>query len=85
MESAALDFVSVVEGLKVGPFTYGLTERRGRWSITFDSRFSEGPSLSTKLDFAPMPWLEPVEATWVPMKIHEQMSWPGLFQGNMIF
>lgn len=71
-DEAALTFAAAVEGLVIGPFAYGVTERRGKWSVTFSSRFVDEPTLQTKLDFSPAPWLEPVEASWVPMPIHER-------------
>ncbi len=69
-EEAALAFAAAVDGLVIGPFTYGVAERRGKWSVTFSSGFVPEPTLQTKLDFSPAPWLEPVEAGWVPMPIH---------------
>ncbi len=69
-EEAALAFAAAVEGLAVGPFSYGVAERRGKWSVTFSSPFVPEPTLQTKLDFSPPPWLEPLEASWVPMPVH---------------
>lgn len=75
-DEAALTFAAAVDGLVIGPFTYGVTERRGKWSVTFSSRFVAEPTLQTKLDFSPAPWLEPIEAGWVPMPIHERYGGP---------
>ena len=65
-------FAESADGLVIGPFTYGISERRGKWSITFASRFVAEPTLATKLDFSPAPWMEPVFRSWVPMPIHAQ-------------
>ena len=48
-------FVMEADGLSIGPFRYGVAERRGRWSITFESPFVQDATLASKLDFAPMP------------------------------
>lgn len=73
---AALSFAAAVDGLRVGPFEYGVRERRGKWSVTFSSRFVEEPTLSTKLDFSPAPWLEPVRRRWVSMPVHDRYGGP---------
>ena len=65
-------FIGEVNGLVIGPFSYGVKERRGKWSVTFGSRFVSSPTLATKLDFSPAPWLDPVTRTWIPMSIHKQ-------------
>ena len=56
--------------------SYSVRERRGKWSVVFESGFVREPSLATKLDFSPAPWLEPVERTWVAMPIHKQYAAP---------
>ena len=70
-EAGAL-FIMEADGLSIGPFSYGVTERRGKWSITFSSPFSAGSTLASKLDFSPMPWLRPVSRGWAPMPVHAQ-------------
>lgn len=71
--------IAAIDGLAVGPFTYGVTERRGRWTITFDHSFG-GPAvgLYSKLDLNPPPWLSPVRRGWVPMTVHAQYGEPPL-------
>lgn len=69
-EDAGGLFVLEADGLSIGPFRYGVAERRGKYSITFDSPFVENATLASKLDFSPQPWLRPVKAKWVPMPIH---------------
>ena len=75
-DEAALAFAAAVDGLSIGPFSYGIAERRGKWSVTFSSRFVAEHTLQTKLDFSPAPWLAPVEVGWVPMPIHERYGGP---------
>lgn len=75
-EAVIDSFIDAVNGLAIGPFAYGTKERRGKWSVTFASRFVSSPTLATKLDFSPAPWLEPVERNWVPMPIHRQYGSP---------
>ena len=75
-DETALFFATAVDGLRVGPFEYGVRERRGKWSITFSSRFVADPTLATKLDFSPAPWLEPVRRSWVHMPIHDRYGGP---------
>lgn len=71
-DEAALSFAAAVDGLRIGPFLYGARERRGKWSVTFSSRFVGEPTLATKLDFSPAPWIEPVRRGWVPMPVHNR-------------
>lgn len=71
-EEVVASFVDAVDGLTINPFTYGTKERRGKWSVTFASQFVSSPTLMTKLDFSPAPWLEPISRNWVPMPIHKQ-------------
>lgn len=75
-DEVAEAFAVAVDGLSVGPFRYGVRERRGKWSVVFESGFVREPSLMTKLDFSPAPWLDPVERTWVDMPIHKQYAAP---------
>lgn len=71
-EGAGELFAMEADGLSIGPFRYDVAERRGRWSILFESPFIEDATLASKLDFAPKPWLEPVCKSWVPLPIHGQ-------------
>ena len=72
LDEAALAFVAEVDGLEIEPFKYGVSERRGKWSVTFASPFVDAPTLATKLDFSPSPWISPVARGWVPLPIHAQ-------------
>lgn len=75
-DDAALSFATSVDGLRIGPFLYGVKERRGKWSVMFSSGFVGEPTLATKLDFSPAPWLEPVRHGWVPMPVHGRYGGP---------
>ena len=33
------NLIAAVDGLKVGPFGYGVIERRGKWTLTYDHSF----------------------------------------------
>ena len=46
-EEAALSFAAAIDGIEIGPFRYGVRERRGKWSVTFSSRFVDEPTLAT--------------------------------------
>lgn len=41
VQTAVLDLVSSIDGTSIGPFTYGVSERRGKWSVTVTSPFNE--------------------------------------------
>ena len=71
-EEKVLEFVSAIEDLKLGQFSYTVSERRNKWYIEMTSPFNEGELFKTKLDFAPRPWLEPVERQFCELPIHKQ-------------
>jgi predicted nucleotidyltransferase component of viral defense system len=78
-DTVILDLVSEIDGLTAGPFTYGVTERRGKWWLTIGTEFATTDStLSSKLDVSPPPWLEHVRRAWVPMPVHATYGSPGL-------
>jgi len=55
-DTVVLQLVSDIDGTSIGPFTYGVTERRGKWSLTIQSPFGTDEStLSSKLDVSPPP------------------------------
>ena len=72
------DLVTSIEELRVGPFRYTLTERRGKWSIGYEYDNYEDITLKTKLDVSSPPWLYPIYREWVPMPIHKQYGIPPL-------
>ena len=71
-EERELDFVSEIDGLRIGPFTYSVSERRNKWYIGLSSPFNDGAIFMTKLDFASYPWLEPVKRQMINLPIHKQ-------------
>jgi Nucleotidyl transferase AbiEii toxin, Type IV TA system len=48
-----LDLVSAIDGTTIGPFTCGVSERRGKWSLTVTSPYGDDATLSSKLDVSP--------------------------------
>jgi predicted nucleotidyltransferase component of viral defense system len=78
-DTVVLDLVSEIDATAVGPFAYGVMERRGKWWLTIGSQFaSTGSTLSSKLDVSPPPWLDPVRRAWVKMPVHATYGQPGL-------
>jgi hypothetical protein len=66
-----LELVSAIDGTTIGPFAYGVSERRGKWSLTVSSPFGDGEAtLASKLDVSPPIWLDPVRRAWVAMPVH---------------
>lgn len=61
-----------IEGEEIGPFRYGISERRGKRYLVIDSEFGSAENLSSKLDVSPPPWLAARARPWVHMKIHER-------------
>jgi hypothetical protein len=50
-DTVLLNLISEIDGLAVGPFAYGVTERRGKWWLTMRTEFATVDSaLSSKLD-----------------------------------
>lgn len=70
-EAVVFDLVGAIDGANIGPFAYGVSERRGKWSLTVTSPFGGGDAtLSSKLDVSPPVWLDPVRRGWVAMPVH---------------
>lgn len=65
-----------VTGLRIGPFDYGIRERRGKRILTMSSAWGASGTLESKLDVNPPPWLEPVTRGWVVMPIHGAYGGP---------
>lgn len=71
--------VGAIEGRRIGPFTYGATERRGKWMMTLEHDFGDaGAGLSSKIDVSPPIWLDPVYRGWVPLEVHSVYGDPPL-------
>ena len=66
-----VNFITFLEGLRIGPFRYGVTQRRGKWSVVYECDYGD-VTLSSKLDVSPPPWLNPVLREWKRMPIHKQ-------------
>jgi len=77
-DDALLGLLTAIEDLEIGPFRYGATEHRGKWSLTFAHGFGGDTDLKSKLDLNPPPWLPPVRRGWRPLTIHEQYGAPPL-------
>jgi len=71
-DDKAFDFISEIDGLRIDPFSYSVSERRSKWYIELSSPFNEGGVFKTKLDFGPRPWLEPVYRSFSELPIHKQ-------------
>jgi len=73
------EFVVAVSGLKLGPFMYDMSERRGKWTVAYSHPFSGTDYvLSSKIDLSPPPWLIPIKRNWIPLPIHKQYGEPPL-------
>jgi predicted nucleotidyltransferase component of viral defense system len=71
-------FVDEIDGTRLGPFTYGIDDRRGRYAIIYQSELGpdSGGPLQSKIDVGPPPWLEPAERSWVQVPIHRRYGGP---------
>jgi predicted nucleotidyltransferase component of viral defense system len=82
---AISEIIAAVDGLSIENFGYGITERCGKWSLTFNHPQSIGDfTLQSKLDFSPPPWLEPIKKSWSPLPIHAQYGDPPLPELNVV-
>lgn len=61
-----------VDGLEIGPFRFGIDDRRGKRHLTIASDLGDVEQLTSKLDVNPPPWLEPDSMPWVHMPIHDR-------------
>ncbi len=78
-DDVVLELITAIEGTTVGPFTYSVRERRGKWSLLVASPFNEDDSsLSSKLDVSPAVWMSPVRRGWVAMGVHASYGDPPL-------
>lgn len=78
-DGVILELIAAIEGTTIGPFTYGVRERRGKWSLTIDSSFSDDESdLSCKLDISPAVWMRPERRGWIPLPVHATYGDPPL-------
>lgn len=78
-DDALTNLIAAIEGLTIGPFRYGVTERRGKWTLSYDHDYGgETAGLFSKLDLNPPPWLPPVRRGWRPLPVHAQYGPPAL-------
>lgn len=78
-DTVVLHLIGEIDGLRIGPFTYAITERRGKWWLTIDSDLTREESrLASKLDVSPPPWLPPSRRGWVSMPVHGTYGNPPL-------
>lgn len=78
-DTVLLDLIGAIDGLRLGPFSYGIHERRGKWWLTISSEYSSGETaLSSKIDVSPPPWLATTRRGWVTMPVHATYGHPPL-------
>lgn len=78
-DDVILELIAAIEGTTIGPFAYGVRERRGKWSLIIESPFNEDESdLSSKLDVSPAVWMRPVRRGWISMPVHTTYGDPPL-------
>jgi predicted nucleotidyltransferase component of viral defense system len=77
-DDALADLIVTIDGLQIGPFGYGVTERRGKWTLILTHPYGGTSALHSKLDLNPPPWLEPVRRGWQPLPVHAQYGLPAL-------
>ena len=77
-DDALTGLIAAIDGLRIGPFGYGVIERRGKWTLTYTHPFGGASALQSKLDLNPPPWLEPVHRGWHPLPVHAQYGPPPL-------
>jgi hypothetical protein len=79
VDDILVQLIECVENLSIGPFSYNLSERRGKWYLNCSHPFGTDVGiLKSKLDISPPPWILPVEKEWVTMPIHETYGEPKL-------
>lgn len=70
-EAVVLELVGAIDGTNIGPFAHGVSERRGKWSLTVTSPFGEGDAiLSSKLEFD----LDDIGALAVPVPTEAELA-----------
>jgi predicted nucleotidyltransferase component of viral defense system len=72
------DLIAAIDGRRIGPFGYGVSERRGTWILNYQHPCGDAVSLSSKLDLSPPPWLPPIWKGWQSLPVHSQYGSPPL-------
>ena len=78
VDEVLTNLITAIDGRTIGPFSYSVTERRGKWIVGYQHPFGGQSVLSSKLDIGPPPWLPPVQRGWLPLPIHAQYGSPPL-------
>ena len=70
--------VGQIDDTRLGPFTYSIDERRGRYTILYQSDLGPDPTgpLQSKIDVGPPPWLAPTGRSWVDVPIQSRYGGP---------
>lgn len=70
--------VGAIDGTTLGPFTYGIENRRDRYIIVYRSRLGPDPAgpLQSQIDIGPPPWLTPTERSWVEVAVQSRYGGP---------
>ena len=70
--------IGAIDGTTLGPFTYGVEDRRGRYAIVYRSQLGPDPAgpLHSQIDVGPPPWLAPTERMWVEVAVHDRYGGP---------
>jgi len=77
-DDVLVNLITAIDARRIGPFTYEVTERRGKWIVVYHHPFGGQVSLPSKLDLNPPPWLPTVHRSWIPLPIHDQYGDPPL-------
>lgn len=84
-DDALTDLIAAIDATAIGPFRYGVIERRGKWTLTYEHSFGgDTGGLQSKLDLNPPPWLPPVHRGWVHLPVHAQYGQPPLPQLQIV-
>lgn len=68
-DDALTDLISAVDGVVIGPFRYGVTERRGKWTLTYGHDFGgQTGALLSKLDLTRRPGSRPCDVVGSPFR-----------------
>jgi predicted nucleotidyltransferase component of viral defense system len=84
VDDVLMHLIGEIDGLSIGPFGYGVIERRGKWSLTYSHPFGGEVTLQSKLDLNPPPWMPPEKRGWLPMPIHAQYGPAPLPELNVV-
>jgi predicted nucleotidyltransferase component of viral defense system len=72
IETVTDSLLSSIENYENEYFKYGISERRGKPEITYETDFITNFTLTTKIDINVPIWISPQKLSWVPTPIHKQ-------------